>query len=955
MEVSGPILEIIRIIWDPIRKRFRYHRSVEKYMVVLRKKLEELNSRKEDIESRLNIDLHPSKTLKREVRLWLDNVQKITSEVDTISQEVGERKCLSRARLGKKIAVKIQMVQELNQKGAFTDRLVIDAPPGNKDALPTTALVGDSTAKSNVEEVWNCLMDDNYRKIGVYGMGGVGKTTILKHIHNRLIRKADKFGHVIWISVSKSTSVIQLQDKVACALGVCIPENESEMIRAAKLFAMMRTMKKYILILDDVWEEFQLEDVGIPEPTADNESKLVLTTRLVDVCLRMGCKHIKVELLTEEEAWTLFVEKAGCDVIAPYIETIAKEVAKEGACLPLAIVTIARSMKGVTESCEWRNALEELRDTRGHRDMRRVLEQLKFSYNHLDDEKLRLCLLYCALYPEDLDIGRRELIERLIAGGVIDGMNSRQAAFDKGHAMLNKLEKACLLKCVMGSYGDNKRVKMHDLIRDMVLHVNGISSRLMVKAGMHLREIPNDKYRTEDLEMASLMYNYISEIPPNSSPLCAKLSTLLLSSNHRLRRIPDPFFLHMDSLRFLDLSDTGIEVLPNSISKLEKLAVLLLRGCIRLRCLPSLTRLIALKKLDLCDTRVKEIPQGMEMLINLKYLNLYTPHLEFFPFGILPKLINLQVLVTYGASKTLKFKGEELAALRKLEIFSGQLSSVQDFNVFMISLQDRGPIVYSIRVGEDPCVTLEEEMELFGNHVTLSKYIFGRGEDEPVLPNDIQRLKIHDCRGLSSLRKLFSRINYPSGLESCQIFNCKDMVCALESSSSSLPERLELLKFAATTLPDGTFSNLKRLDCYLCQNIKRLFTANLLLNNLEVLQVTSCLQMKEIIAEELEGCGESNNQLINRDTIANFPMLRTLKFHLLPNLKTIFMGVLSCDSLQVLEVSECPKLRRLPFSLPFIPSSLQRISATTKWWESLEWDQPDAKAAFQPFLTQKRG
>ncbi|XVF79152.1 hypothetical protein PTKIN_Ptkin14bG0196900 [Pterospermum kingtungense] len=444
---------------------------------------------------------------------------------------------------------------------------------------------------------------------------------------------------------------------------------------------------------------------------------------------------------------------------------------------------------------------------------------------------------------------------------------------------------------------------MHDLIRDMVLNVNGNGSRLMVKAGMHFREIPNDKYWTEDLKMASLMHNYISEIPPNSSPMCSKLSTLLLSSNHHLRRIPNPFFLHMDSLRFLDLSDTSIEVLPNSISKLEKLAILLLRGCTRLRCVPSLTRLISLRKLDLCDTRVKEIPQGMEMLINLKYLNLYTPHLEFFPFGKLPKLINLQVVVTFGASKTLKFKGEELAALRKLEIFLGQLSSVQDFNVFMVSLQDRGPIVCSIRVGEDPSVTIEEEKELFGNHVTFSKCIFGRGEDEPVLPNDIQRLKIYDCQ--------------------------------------------------ATTLPDGTFSNLKRLYCYGCQNIKRLFTPNLLPNNLEVLQVFHCLQMDKIIAEELEeGCGESNNHLINRDTIANFPMLRMLSFRGLPNLKTIFMGVLGCDSLQVLQVSECPKLKRLPFSLPLLPSSLQRISATTEWWESLEWDQPDAKAAFQPFLTQ---
>ncbi|KAK9030831.1 hypothetical protein V6N11_032241 [Hibiscus sabdariffa] len=388
MEFLGPVLEIVRTIWGPVGKCFKYHTSVEKYMMVLRKKLEELNSKKEDIRSRLNIDVHKGKTMKKEVELWLHSVESINSEVDAISREVRAMKCLSRARLGKKITLRIQAVEKLHEKGAFTESLAIDAPPGNNDTLPTPELVGESTARRNKEEVCHFLIDDdNCRKIGVYGMGGIGKTTITKHIHNQIITdQTNMFERVIWVSVSKSTSITQLQDKVACALGVCLPENGSEMIRAAKLYAVMRTMKKYVLILDDVWEEFQLEDVGIPEPTADNESKFVLTTRFADVCLRMGCKPIKVKLLTEEEAWTLFVEKSGCDAISPQITAIAEEIAREGACLPLAIITIARSMKGVTESCEWRNALEELRDsTRGHHDMRKVLEQLKFSYKHLED------------------------------------------------------------------------------------------------------------------------------------------------------------------------------------------------------------------------------------------------------------------------------------------------------------------------------------------------------------------------------------------------------------------------------------------------------------------------------------------------------------------------------------------------------------------------------------------
>ncbi|XP_022749333.1 disease resistance protein At4g27190-like isoform X2 [Durio zibethinus] len=965
MEVLGSILEIVRIIWDPIGKCFKYHRSVEKYMMILHKKMEELNSRREDIESRLNIELHSGKTLKKEVKLWLDSVQKVTSELHTISQEVGERKYLSRAHLGKKISFKIQLVEELHQKGAFGDRLVTDAPPGNKDILPTTELVGETTVRSKIEEIWNCLMDDNYRKIGVYGMGGVGKTTMIKHIHNKLIKETNKFDNVILVSVSKSTSVTQLQDKVAHALGVCMSENESEMIRAAELFAMMGTMRKYILILDDVWEEFQLEDVGIPEPTADNESKFILTTRLADVCFRMGCKRIKAELLTEEEAWTLFVEKAGCNIISPHIKAIAKEVARECACLPLAIVTIARSMKGVTESCEWRNALEELRDsTRGHHDMRRVLEQLKFSYNHLDDEKHRHCLLYCALYPEDLDIGRKELIERLIAGGVIDGMSSRQAAFDKGHAMLNKLEKACLLECVTDKNENNKRVKMHDLIRDMVHHVTDISSHLMVKAGLHLREIPNETYWTEDLEMVSLMHNYISEIPSNASPMCPRLSTLLLSSNHCLRRIPDPFFLHMGTLQVLDLSDTSIEVLPNSISKLEKLTALLLRRCARLRCVPPLDKLIFLRKLDLCHAGIKEIPQGLEMLVSLRYLNLYTPHLEFLPCGSLSKLLNLQVLITYGASKTLKVKGEEVAGLKKLEMFSGQFYSMQDFNRYVHSISTRGrePHMYSIRVGESHAVTVEEEQESFGKHVKLVKCFIGRGHDELCLPNGIQTLDMYDCHGVASLCEI-SSLNNATDLRSCEITKCADVKCAFQASSSIPLQSLESLrlidllnfvslsyKVGAVTLPDGTFRNLKSFLISRCPNIIRLFTPSLLLqlHNLSVLEVSFCPEMEEIVAKEHE---EDHGESINEDTATtNHPMLRHLFFCELPKLKSIYVGILRCESLQVIEIYGCPRLNRLPFSLYLVPSNLEKISATEEWWESLEWDQPNAKSAFQPFF-----
>jgi disease resistance protein RPS2 len=164
----------------------------------------------------------------------------------------------------------------------------------------------------------------------------------------------------------------------------------------------------------------------------------------------MNCKNIKMELLSKEESWNLFLDTLGHDVLInnPNLKAIVEEVVKECARLPLAIITIAGSLKNVVHASEWRNALEELRTSiKGPNNVdNAVFERLQFSYQRLKDEKLQHCLLYCALYPEDFQIYKDKLIEHLIDDGVIERMKSRQAEFDKGHTMLNKLQNACLLE-----------------------------------------------------------------------------------------------------------------------------------------------------------------------------------------------------------------------------------------------------------------------------------------------------------------------------------------------------------------------------------------------------------------------------------------------------------------------------------------------------------------------------
>ena len=564
--------------------------------------------------------LLPGKTPVKEVEVWLQNVEKMNDEIEAIEREAIEGKCFSHAHVGKLAFKKIREVEELYQRGVFSDSLVIDPPPSNGEIMSTPTLIGESTAERVKEAIGACVLDDDVRKIGLYGMGGIGKSTVMEHINNCLLKEKNKFDNVIWVTVSKSLNVIQLQHDIARTLDLDLPKVEDVRERANSV----------------MWEAFALDKVEIPEPTSANGCKLLLTTRDLAVCRGMNCKDIKMELLSKEEAHKLYLDQMGYDVFnIPYLKPIAKEVLERCAQLPLAIVTIAASFKPLRQDFEWSDALEKLKTSvmRSNNREKQVLETLTFSYECLEDEEPKQCLLHCALYPEDFEINKQELIEHLIDDGIIERMKNRQA----GYSILSKMENACLLEG-----GNDNFVRMHDLVRDMVLQV--ASLEFMVEGQLGLEDFSDEGKWREDLVKASLRYNNISTIPCNVSPRCPNLSTLLLRCNPSLKAVPDSFFEHLHGLKVLDLSYTGIRSFPNSVFSLENLSTIRLRGCEGLIHVSSLAKLTTMRKLDLGLTLIEEVPHGLEMLVNLTYLNLNACRLKTIPLEILPKLSHLQYL-----------------------------------------------------------------------------------------------------------------------------------------------------------------------------------------------------------------------------------------------------------------------------------------------------------------------
>uniref|UniRef100_A0A6N2NB55 Uncharacterized protein n=1 Tax=Salix viminalis TaxID=40686 RepID=A0A6N2NB55_SALVM len=538
--------------------------------------------------------------------------------------------------------------------------------------LPTTKIVGQGFER-NMKDVWSWLLNDEVSSIGIHGMGGVGKTALAFHIHNQLHHvcqeRQDIFHHVCWITVSQDISIEALQDRIVKSFDLDLADEKDAVVRAGKLLTELIVKKKYVLILDDLWDHFPLEKVGIPLRT--DGCKLIFTTRSLDICTKMDCQRIlKVEPLSEGEAWNLFIEKLGHGVrLFPETKQIAESVVKECAGLPLGIMTMAGSMKGVDGEYRWRDALLRLRIPEvGPSDM--------------ETEQLRKCFLHITLFPKGKIIRREDLIEYLIDEGIVKEMWSRRSQFDRGHTILDQLENASLLE---GSRDDEnyRYVKMHDLIWDMARKILKESLGGRVQAGAQLTELPDGTWWRENLLIVSLMENRIKEIPSDFSPRCPNLSILLLCRNYKLNLVESSFFQHFIRLKVLDLSDTDIEKLPASICHLTTLTVLLLGWCAKLSYVPSLAELTALKKLDLSYTGLENLPEGMERLKDLRYLNLDGSAVRDLQPGILPELSKLQFLKLHQKfGVLLPVRGRDVWRLRKLETLECHFRDLENFRIF---------------------------------------------------------------------------------------------------------------------------------------------------------------------------------------------------------------------------------------------------------------------------------
>ncbi|KAK9232298.1 hypothetical protein WN943_022544 [Citrus x changshan-huyou] len=490
-----------------------------------------------------------------QVQVWLSRVEAVKTETDELirrsSEEIDKlcpgaycsKSCKSSYKFRKQVAKKLRDVRTLIGEGVF-------------EVVAEQIVVG---LQSQLKQVWRCLVEESVGIIGLYGMGSVGKATLLTHINNKFHESPTDFDFVIWTVVSKDLQLEKIQEIIAKKIDLlvgdawknrsCLRTPESRINKSLEENAheIFKTLSKKIfaLLLDDIWEMVDLKKIGVLLPSPKTSaSKVIFTTLFIDVCGSMEARKNHHDILE-----------------------LAQTVTKECGGLPLALITIGRAMAYKKKPEEWRYAIEVLRKSSSSEFaglVKEVYPLLKFSYDSLHNDVIRSCFLYCCLYPEDFAILKRDLIDCWIGEGFLDERD-RFSAQNQGYYIVGTLVYACLLEEV----GDDK-VKLHDVLHDMALwiscEIEEEKENFLVCSGRGLKEAPDVK-EWENVRRLSLMQNQIKIL--SEAPTCPHLRTLFVNHNEEFKMITDGFFQFMPSLKVLNMSRGRlIQKLPSGISNL---------------------------------------------------------------------------------------------------------------------------------------------------------------------------------------------------------------------------------------------------------------------------------------------------------------------------------------------------------------------------------------------------
>jgi disease resistance protein RPM1 len=474
-------------------------------------------------------------------------------------------------------------------------------------------LVGIEEDKKVLVQWLTCGFGQQSIVATVWGMGGVGKTTLVSHVYNTV---KVGFDAAVWITVSKSYQVEAMLKMIAKQLSIRVDVDGMAKRALTEVIYTYLQGKKYILVLDDVWGVDVWFNIRDAFPTTGGvSSRFVITSRIHEVALLAteNCV-IRLQPLEEGHSLQLFCKEAfwkDQNKTCPgELEALAHKFVGRCSGLPIAIACIGRllSCKPPNYS-DWQNVYSELERQLTSNAVLDVSVILKVSLEDLPYD-LKNCFLHCALFPEDYSIYMRRVMRHWIAAGFIREKENRSLE-EVAEGYLAELVNRSLLQVVeRNDSGRLKCCRMHDVIRLLALDKAREESFGEVYDGSR-------EFFAEDTRRLWLQSENLEQMSRRGTTHLRALHVFASFVNVDLLR---PILASSNLVSTLDLQGVRIKLLPGEVFNLFNLRYLGLRDTV-IESLPeAIGRLRNLQVLDAGNSQLSNLPNNIVKLEKLRYL-----------------------------------------------------------------------------------------------------------------------------------------------------------------------------------------------------------------------------------------------------------------------------------------------------------------------------------------------
>ncbi|KAM2601562.1 hypothetical protein COP2_040908 [Malus domestica] len=484
----------------------------------------------------------------------------------------------------------------------------------------------------------------NVSTISIVGIGGLGKTALARLIFNDQ-EIQNHFELKMWTCVSNEFELNKVVQKI-------LKVDMLDMDQLQKVLRKKVDGKKYLLVLDDVWNEDQEKWLSLKDLLVGGGegSRILITTRSEIVAnASHTTKLYTLGGLNEEQSWTLFKEMAfedGNEPHNPTIKAVGEEVARKCQGVPLAIRTIGGMLRTKHHEIEWLNFKEKKLSKISQKE-NDILPTLKLSYDVLPSH-LKHCFAYCSLFPPDYEISVQKLIRFWVAQGFIKSSDENEGLEDVAYEYYRELfQRSFFQEEKIDKFGIIESCKMHDLMNELAILVSGVGSAVidLNRKNFHEKlrhvsfnfeidlskwEVPTSLLKASKIRTFLFLWQLVVCDPQSSSrnafytTIVSNFKSLRMLSLNTLgiKRLPN-CLRKMKHLRYLDLSENPMERLPDWIVGLSNLETLDLTNCEDLVELPrDIKKMINLRHLILegCDW-LRGMPRGIGELKGVRTLN----------------------------------------------------------------------------------------------------------------------------------------------------------------------------------------------------------------------------------------------------------------------------------------------------------------------------------------------